>query len=87
MSRVGALLFPLLVAAALAAPARAGDVPPQPATPAPDSVAAPAPGGRLSVEKELVDVGEVPRGKTAQATFVLRNTGTEPLHILNAKPG
>jgi hypothetical protein len=53
----------------------------------PEPATQPAPGGRLSVEQELVDVGEVPRGETARASFVLRNTGTEPLHILNAKPG
>lgn len=44
-------------------------------------------GGRLVVEKEVVDLGAVVRGQVVTATFVLKNTGTEELKILSAKPG
>ncbi len=44
-------------------------------------------GGRVSIEQEVIDLGEVVRGATATATFVLRNTGEETLHVFSAKPG
>jgi hypothetical protein len=44
-------------------------------------------GGRLAIDKEEIDLGDVIRGETASATFVLRNTGEETLAILSAKPG
>ncbi len=44
-------------------------------------------GGRITAEKDVVDVGAVVRGKVATATFVLKNTGTDELKILSAKPG
>ena len=47
----------------------------------------PVSGGRLSVEQETVDVGEVIRGHVATATFILHNTGQDTLKILGAKPG
>jgi hypothetical protein len=55
--------------------------------PAKPESAAEKPSGRLTVENETVDVGQVVRGETATATFVLKNTGSETLKILSAKPG
>ncbi len=55
--------------------------------PSTDAAAKAASGGRLSVAQEVVDVGDVVRGKVAEAVFVLKNTGTETLKILSAKPG
>lgn len=52
-----------------------------------DTVPPAKPAGRLVVEKETVDVGQVVRGETTSGTFVLKNTGTEPIRILSAKPG
>lgn len=49
--------------------------------------AKPARGGRLSVDQAVLDIGDVVRGETATATFVLRNTGEETLKILSARPG
>jgi hypothetical protein len=51
---------------------------------APASKAPTAP--RLEVEKFVVDIGEVARGKSAEAVFVLKNAGTDTLRILSAKP-
>jgi len=48
--------------------------------------AAPA-GGRMTIEKPIVDVGEIVRGKPASAVFEIKNTGTGVLKILSAKPG
>ena len=42
---------------------------------------------RLVVEEETVHVGEVPKGETRKATFLLRNVGDATLKILRAKPG
>jgi len=42
---------------------------------------------RLTIEKEVMDVGDVVRGKMATAVFELRNTGPDVLKILEAKPG
>lgn len=47
----------------------------------------PVSGARLSVEKEVVDVGDVNRGQVATATFILHNTGDAVLKVLSAKPG
>ena len=47
----------------------------------------PVSGARLSVEREVVDVGNVNRGQVATATFILHNTGDAPLKILSVKPG
>lgn len=44
------------------------------------------PGGRLAAESEVVDAGAVVRGEVATFTFVLKNTGTENLTIVNVKP-
>src|SRR5262245_13609541 len=44
-------------------------------------------GGRITVEKPLVDAGEVVRGQLATAVFEIKNTGTGVLKILSAKPG
>jgi len=44
-------------------------------------------GGRMTVEKPLVDAGDVVRGKPATAVFEIKNTGTGTLKILSAKPG
>lgn len=41
---------------------------------------------RLVVEKESIDIGAVRAGEDAVATFVLRNEGDAPLHVLRAKP-
>jgi len=56
---------------------------PSPAPPAAAASKVP----RVVVESESLDIGSVPRGQTATATFVLRNTGDEVLKILGAKPG
>ena len=82
-----------LVALALAAAApralAAGEPSASPAPPA----SAPAPGGgpassgRLVIEKDVVDLGDVVRGKEATGVFTLRNTGDTVLKILEAKPG
>jgi hypothetical protein len=42
---------------------------------------------RLQIEQERLDLGEVPRGRTVEATFVVRNLGGETLQILEARPG
>ena len=42
---------------------------------------------RLTIEKEVMDVGDVVRGKMATAVFELRNSGPDVLKILEAKPG
>ncbi|MBZ5638768.1 MAG: DUF1573 domain-containing protein [Acidobacteriia bacterium] len=57
--------------------------PPAPAG-APVTPAVPA---QLVVEKETVDLGDVVRGTKAEATFVLRNAGKNPVKILSARPG
>jgi hypothetical protein len=41
---------------------------------------------RLVVENFTVDVGNVQRGKDAEAVFHLKNTGNATLKILSAKP-
>lgn len=43
-------------------------------------------GGRLVIEKDVQDAGDVVRGKEAKTTFVLKNTGPGTLRILSAKP-
>ena len=53
--------------------------------PAPDAKAAIGP--RFTIEKNVVDIGEVIRGKAATAVFDVSNTGDEVLKILSAKPG
>lgn len=48
---------------------------------------APAPGPRLVVETNVIDLGQVVHGESAEARFALRNEGSEVLRILRAKPG
>ena len=55
------------------------------AKPAPDAKAAIGP--RFTIDKNVVDIGEVIRGKAATAVFDVSNTGDEVLKILSAKPG
>ena len=44
-------------------------------------------GGQLTIDKSVVDVGDVVRGQLATAVFEVRNTGAEVLKILKATPG
>ena len=53
----------------------------------PASSAAPTPVPRVEVEAEEIDLGEVARGDTVEARFLLRNTGERELRILEVKPG
>jgi len=41
----------------------------------------------LAIEEKEQDFGVVRRGKLLEATFTLRNVGSEPLKILRVKPG
>lgn len=50
------------------------------------SAAAAKSGGRLQIQKDVVDVGDVDRGQEANATFVLKNVGSGTLTVLSAKP-
>jgi hypothetical protein len=36
---------------------------------------------RLKVDREVVDLGDVPLGRTVEAAFVLTNVGDEPLRV------
>lgn len=45
------------------------------------------PSGRLEIDTDVVDVGNVVRGEVVTGTFLLKNTGDETLKILSAKPG
>ncbi len=89
-SAIGILLLPLAAAVLWAASPRAAEpdqpVPPAPSVPGTPAVAAPAV-PRLAIEKDVLDLGDVTRGAKAEATFILRNTGAEPVKILSAKPG
>lgn len=59
--------------------------PPVPSTaPSPD---AQKPGPHVKYENPEVDLGEVVRGGTSEAVFVLRNVGTEPVKVVSARPG
>jgi len=40
----------------------------------------------LVIDQESLDIGVVESGEDAVATFVLRNDGGAPLHVLKAKP-
>lgn len=51
-----------------------------------DPTAAP-PAPRVQIESETVDLGQLVRGASAEAVFVLRNAGNDVLKILSAKPG
>ncbi len=42
---------------------------------------------RLNVESSNLDLGQVPPGGKAEATFIVRNTGGEVLRLLSVKPG
>ena len=53
----------------------------------PGAPAAVPPSGRMVIEKELVEVGDVVRGQPATAVFQIRNTGEDVLKILEARPG
>ena len=44
-------------------------------------------GPRLSIPENEQDFGLVTRGEVIEATFELRNVGSEPLKILRVKPG
>lgn len=48
--------------------------------------AAQKPTGRAAFEQEVVDTGQVVRGQTASATFVIKNVGADTLKVLSAKP-
>ncbi len=78
-------VLPLAAVALLSAPPRAGE-PAPPASP-PRVVSAALPATHLVIEKDVLDLGEISRGGKAEASFVLRNTGTTPIKILSAKPG
>ena len=52
------------------------------AEPAPAQAGTP----HLEVEKLTVDVGNVQRGRDAEAVFHLKNTGNATLKIISAKP-
>ena len=54
---------------------------------APPGVPATSAGGRMTVEKPIVDAGDVVRGKPATAVFEIKNTGSGTLRIISAKPG
>jgi hypothetical protein len=87
MKRHALGVLSLATAAVLcAASARAGEPAPA-AAPAPQAPGATQVAPLLSVEKDLIDLGELTRGSKAEASFVLRNTGTAPVRILSAKPG
>ena len=42
---------------------------------------------RLAIPEREIDFGEVVRGETLEATFVLQNIGAQPLKVLKAEPG
>lgn len=44
-------------------------------------------GPRIEVPEVEVDLGQLVRGETAEASFALHNRGGETLRILRAKPG
>jgi hypothetical protein len=44
-------------------------------------------GGRITIDKPTIDVGDVVRGTPGNAVFEIKNTGTDVLKILSAKPG
>jgi hypothetical protein len=44
-------------------------------------------GPALQVEQTQIDLGRIPEGQEADATFVLENRGTAELRILKAKAG
>lgn len=39
---------------------------------------------RLKVDKEVVDLGDVPLGQWVQVSFVLKNTGDQALRLIEA---
>ena len=82
---IGRPLALALVLAAAAPAARADAPAPPPAPPAPAGEAAIGP--RMIIEQAEIDLGRVNKGSTAEAKFVLRNTGDEVLKILSARPG
>ncbi len=51
------------------------------------AVSAVLPAAHVTIEKDVIDLGEVARGAKAEASFVLHNGGTTPVKILSAKPG
>lgn len=65
------------------AQAGAQSPPPPPESPATVSTAAP----RLVLDTEVIDLGQLVRGESAEASFALRNEGDAVLRILRAKPG
>lgn len=72
------------------AAAFADDKPATAPEPGKAEVAAQAPpgsSGQISIEKEVLDVGDVIRGQMLTAVFTVRNTGKDVLKILEAKPG
>ena len=78
-----------LTAAMLCATVSRGEEPPRPAPPSPSgsAVSSATPGTHLTVDKEVIDLGQITRGSKAEASFVVRNTGATPIKILSAKPG
>ena len=77
----GSLLLCALVL--VCGPAAAQSPPPESDTAAAESKPAP----RLVVENKEIDLGQLVRGESAEASFVLRNDGDAVLRILRAKPG
>jgi len=69
-------------AAAPVAPPTSGA--PQAAAPAPAG-AQPAGKGRIEVAEKSVDLGGIKQGEKATHTFVLKNVGTDVLHIRRAQ--
>lgn len=48
--------------------------------------AATGPSGAIAtLDRSTVDIGSVPQGEPQEAWFVVRNTGTEPMHLLRSK--
>ena len=84
-----ALVATLVAAAAAAADDRAAvapATPPPAAGAAPVSVVAPAPPPRVVASRPVVDVGQVSRGETIEAEFVLENQGTGELVVRSVQP-
>lgn len=44
-------------------------------------------GPRLSIAEKEKDFGLVTRGEVLEATFTLKNIGSQPLKVLRVKPG
>jgi hypothetical protein len=84
-------LIPALVAALAVAGAAAAEPIPvdeSPGTPrVPRGEVTAAPGPSVAFERTEIDLGKVPEGDDATATFTFENKGQEELRILRAKAG